>query len=463
MQNLTKSLKNKTIFYVAPDPLWATGLEGVLPDYKVICVDDSDVVPYLQEKGVSVFCLERELGKQNIVFRNSAKILSEEKVTHFIKNNSSSTPNIIVFKPSPSLERIAQEQDFNLIAVSSNLNRTFEDKILFSEILEKLRIRLPSWEEVIISLDIFKELELKFDLPFVIQLGRGFAGSSTYFVNSEKNFQDLCQAEQGKTAKVSQFIKGTPYTLNACVTKKGVLISRPFYQITGRLKFTRSVGGTCGNDFSREDLGNNTLSQIYSSTQKIGEYMGEKGFKGIFGLDFIVDNNQIYFIENNARLVASIPLFTRMQLEKNEAPLLLSHILELLDINYHFDFNEEQKKLEEKKYGAQLILRNIFPYPVILNNEFKSGIYKLEQDKLVLQRNTVDFMELGKKTEIQLIESKPDEFLIISAAQGRKVNPGIEFARVQTRSQIVSKDENLSEEVEKVADIVKRKVGIEKA
>ncbi|PIZ55637.1 hypothetical protein COY23_04510, partial [bacterium (Candidatus Torokbacteria) CG_4_10_14_0_2_um_filter_35_8] len=88
MQNLTKSLKNKTIFYVAPDPLWATGLEGVLPDYKVICVDDSDVVPYLQEKGVSVFCLERELGKQNIVFRNSAKILSEEKVTHFIKNNS---------------------------------------------------------------------------------------------------------------------------------------------------------------------------------------------------------------------------------------------------------------------------------------------------------------------------------------------------------------------------------------
>ena len=49
-------------------------------------------------------------------------------------------------------------------------------------------------------------------------------------------------------------------------------------------------------------LGEEMVSRVKEITRTVGSYMGSKGYKGVFGCDFIVDDHgDVYFIEVNAR------------------------------------------------------------------------------------------------------------------------------------------------------------------
>jgi len=56
------------------------------------------------------------------------------------------------------------------------------------------------------------------------------------------------------------------------------------------------------------------------------------GYKGIFGLDFVLDEktNKLYIIECNPRLLGSFPTLNMVQLLNNEPLILAFHILEFL-------------------------------------------------------------------------------------------------------------------------------------
>lgn len=70
---------------------------------------------------------------------------------------------------------------------------------------------------------------------------------------------------------------------------------------------TRVSGATVGNDWSRaHSLPDNTISQIAMITKKVGDGLFEEGFRGLFGLDLIVDDKgKAFLIEINARQPAS--------------------------------------------------------------------------------------------------------------------------------------------------------------
>ena len=49
-------------------------------------------------------------------------------------------------------------------------------------------------------------------------------------------------------------------------------------------------------------LGTETVLRLKDITRKVGSYMGSKGYRGVFGCDYIVDDSgDVYFIEVNAR------------------------------------------------------------------------------------------------------------------------------------------------------------------
>ena len=76
---------DEPIFYVANYVSRGLGLEKLLPNYHLICVDEHPLVDYLIEAGVKVFCLERILQRKNIIFRNSGKLLERPEVEQYIK------------------------------------------------------------------------------------------------------------------------------------------------------------------------------------------------------------------------------------------------------------------------------------------------------------------------------------------------------------------------------------------
>ncbi len=83
-ENVLKQIK-EPIFYVTNDVGRGVGLENLLPNFHIICLDDHPLVDILTRAGISVFCLERVVGKKNFLLRNAGMILARPEVLSFIK------------------------------------------------------------------------------------------------------------------------------------------------------------------------------------------------------------------------------------------------------------------------------------------------------------------------------------------------------------------------------------------
>ena len=82
------------------------------------------------------------------------------------------------------------------------------------------------------------------------------------------------------------------------------------------------------------------INNLYNCTKKIGNKLGKMNYRGICGLDFIVQNNKLYFIEINPRFQGSSFLINRTLFENN-----LPSLYELNEMA----FSNEPIKIEKKK------------------------------------------------------------------------------------------------------------------
>jgi len=215
--NILKNLR-QPIFYVTNDVGKGIGLEDVLPNYHIICLDDHPLVNILQNRGISVFCLERALGSKNIIFRSSGIILDHPAVLSFIREKTkSSRPNILFFKPQKKIGIIAKRENFNLLGNSTEISRFFEDKIEFFKLCQKEGLPIHEGEITTLSQSNFTAIVKKYGEVLVIQFGRGWAGNSTFFISTEEELQDLKKRFGQIQVKVGRFIEGRTILNNAVI------------------------------------------------------------------------------------------------------------------------------------------------------------------------------------------------------------------------------------------------------
>lgn len=101
-----------------------------------------------------------------------------------------------------------------------------------------------------------------------------------------------------------------------------------------------------GSDFvTAKEISSSIIEHINDCSRKIGEKLAYIGYRGICGLDFVVQNTNIYFIEINPRFQGSSFLINRVLFEKN--------LPSLYDLNMRAFFNEsfqnEKNFLEKLK------------------------------------------------------------------------------------------------------------------
>ncbi len=421
------------IFYITNNADKGIGLEKIIPNYHIICIDYDDEVDYLLAKGVKVFCLEKEEGEKNIIFRNSALLLNHPKVKEYIKKNSSDKfpAAIVMFKPMPAIEKTARINKWMILNNPVGLSRELENKLNFLEIARAAKVKTPETDIFDLRRISFYELKKYYD-HFVIQFGAGFAGNSTFFIKNiaqyAKFFNKLIKTADKKPVlvKVSKFIKGTPVTVNACITAYRVLTGKPCYQITGVKECTNNYGASCGNDWRSLEISSEALKEIKTITEKIGGYMKSKGYMGIFGLDFVVDdkNKEVFLIEINPRMVASIPFYTKLEIKSGQIPMLALHMLGFLGIEYEIPTHTEPSGAEKTQNisGAQLVIRNKENGRRTIGGNLKSGVYFLkDNNELIFVRNGYSIEDL-KDT---------NEFVLLTAAQGRVVGTESEYARLE--------------------------------
>jgi predicted ATP-grasp superfamily ATP-dependent carboligase len=428
------------IFFITPNPNRAIGLEKIIKNYYVVCSQKSDTVSHFEEEKISVLCLN------DSKIKNSGKILANKKTIEYIKEKSGNKKaSIITFKPSPMIQKICEENNFKYLGNDWKLNRKLEDKIEFVKITKKLKIPNAESEAIKAEEGSFSKyiFKLKNKNKFVVQLPRGFSGNSTFLIKSKKDLDKILKKYKNRKVKFSKYLEGETWTMNACVGKTGLAISQPIFQITGLTAYNRNKLGTCGNDYAYGEKfqpeGADT-EKIFNYTRKIGDYLGSLGYKGIFGLDFIVSNGEVNLIEINPRLVASIPVFTKLQIQNNEEPFLLSHILEFVDLT------PLSPPLSGGKIFnvSQLILRNTKNKPIKIMKNLKPGIYEIKKDKLI-------FKEEAYYVNRNLNKS---EFLIQCVAKNSIINPDMEYANIQTNYGIMKNGKKFKSYFDNIVCIV---------
>ncbi|MBI4226593.1 hypothetical protein HY612_05780 [Candidatus Roizmanbacteria bacterium] len=419
MPNWKNSFSNQSFFYITPDVKRGLGLENILPHFHIICSYFDPLIPVLRKQNANIFCLEEIDQNQKEVFNNSGKLLENPHVNNYIAKNSRGGTNVLLFKPSVKTELICEEMAYRLLVNSSHLNRKYENKISFHELVAE-NFPQNAVPAVIGYLKNFRFgiLVRQFGLPFIIQFSLGWAGKTTFLIREENEFNELINRFPDTPVKISKYIKGFTILNNACIYNGRILISPPAYQLSGFKELSSSPFVTCGRQWPAEFLANESRKLIFDLTNQVGKIMAIDGYKGYFGLDFIIDeeSGKVYISENNARFTASSAFWTKMEIGRSITPLMAYHIAHFtgvdLGLNYlndgdicasqviFRDKNIQPKNLEEVGFGVFTHFDNKWK---LTKSEYKPE--KLGTDEIIFMKRAQIISDDG---EISRVETKKE-------------------------------------------------------
>lgn len=355
VNQINKKLEKSALFYFSRDVERALGLEDVLNNYYVVCIDNHPLVEMLLKKGIKVFCAERE--KVFLKNKTIKELVQTERLQEWIKSQASENKYAALFYPEASSINRLKKLGFKVLNNPANLRAIFENKISASTYFKREGLNTPTFQINKLENLNYKSLSEELGEQLVIQLEKGHTGSGTFIVKSEKEFQEISQRFSGTLVKISELIIGDPLTLNVCITKEANFINGLQYQITGVPGLTSSPFATVGNDFSRDqDMPSQIKHSILILSDKIAQVLRAEGYRGLFGIDLVLSKDGIFLIEVNARQTANIPFQTFLENTQTEQPsLLLLHYAEFFGINLT-KLESEYKHLNSLE-GSQLFFR----------------------------------------------------------------------------------------------------------
>ncbi|MBD3280941.1 hypothetical protein GF389_05475, partial [Candidatus Dojkabacteria bacterium] len=187
LKQLNLKLQNSSLFYVSNDPERAMGLEDLIENFHLVCVDDSNLLQGLDDAGVKYFSLEQDRFELNSLYRNSAKLLLQPETKEYIKANKSERNYYQTFKVSSRFEKLMDKPSIDgvLLNTTSELNKLFEEKLTQFEELNPAGVNFP--QTLIGQFGEFDYGFLKNELGknFVVQFNRGHTGKGTIFVKTK--------------------------------------------------------------------------------------------------------------------------------------------------------------------------------------------------------------------------------------------------------------------------------------
>jgi len=297
------SKTSEKIIYVTRDIERALGME---PSEKYRIVTNKNPYSETIKKEYPEFVMLVESGSG---IMDTGELLESATTASYLQ-----TPNsyLLIFKNTNQIEELAAKNKWRLLNPSAELAEKIENKLTQTKILgEEIASLFPEH-----SIKKVKDIAWE-KKPFVIQWAHSHTGDGTILVDSAKVLKDTQTKFPEREARVSEFIKGPSFTVNAVVASDIVDVSTPSFQITGMEPFTENAFSTVGNDWSATHtlLSEQEVSEVEAIATKVGEKLRELGWKGLFGADFVKDEekNAMFLIEINARQPASTSYESELQ------------------------------------------------------------------------------------------------------------------------------------------------------
>ena len=303
--------------------------------------------------------------------KNSGYLLSQPAIKQQIQ--SSPKPLIIPFKPSAKIEHLCRQHHWTLAANPAKLNRLLEDKVKFYQLCHQKKLPVINSLVAPFNQKNFVLTQTHFGPDLVLQSHFGWAGNSTHY------FKDFSQAKKhiplGQLIKFSPRLKGFTVLNNACLTRHGLLQSPPALQITGLFPLTKNPFATVGRQWP-SNLSSSQIKKIQTITQDFADkILRPLNYRGFFGLDFFIQDQEIYLLECNPRLTASFAFYTHLEKKSGLEPLFYYHLLEFTGLDYSLNTQSIQQKINRAKIiGTELTQRNFQGTTIKKMQYFKSVV-----------------------------------------------------------------------------------------
>lgn len=158
---------------------------------------------------------------------------------------------------------------------------------------------------------------------YVLQKKYSSGGEGTRIINNLSDFSDYINTSDEYLLS-PYFRNALPLNVHIAIVENRVIVFPPSIQI-----ITESHSHLLyhGADFiCVEFLSKEMIQNIEDTSMKIGEFLCKKGYKGVLGIDFLIDHQTIYFTEINPRFQASSQLLNRGLLESNQSSLFDIHM-----------------------------------------------------------------------------------------------------------------------------------------
>lgn len=402
--------------FVGVDPNYALGPERWIADYSVVCRHETPALRLMEARGIAVFCLERAVGRERLPGRDTAALLGHPEVLAWLR--AWGPQSLLVFKPNARVEAIAASEDWPVLGARAAVARPMENKVNFFKQLEARGLPHPRWREIDPDRDSYATLAADIGTRLIVQAAHGFSGNRTFAVDDADQYAAVAQTLGRRKARAAELVEGSPVTMNACVLADGAVRTGPlFHQVTGAPECTVYPFGACGNDWVASPADPEPAAAI---ARAVGEMLAERGFRGIFGMDFVLKpDGGVVAIECNPRLVSSVPMASALEIEAGAVPLLLSHL------EATSGESGERGDVRVPIRGAQLVLHNLTGSAARVDGELAAGIYRMDDGLRFVRPALV------------VTECADDEFLLLPPARGHVLQAAGECARVQMRSAVL--------------------------
>ncbi len=405
----------------------AHGINSVLPlDFIISCDYGTDVPYYFREQ--DVFSVEKKENTRRDWSNEHLKdSLSGSLGRDILKrwDDYAEDINLICYRSLRKLEKArgALRKKLVIYAVPESLKRHFDNKIHLCRNLPGLSLPLIPWKVGQLGKVTFSELRGDLRLPFVVQFPYGSSGNSTFIIREKKEFDELSRKYPGHRVSIRKYIDGFSLNVNAVVVsaENGPLTfcSFPSIQLVGIRECSNSPASFCGNDFAlARDLDKGLIGQVEHSVKTLGAWMAGSGFRGIFGVDFVVGDGTVYPVEIKPRFQNSTSLYTVLEGSgrPRKGSFFLLHVAEFLQrrdklmLKYIRDF--PARELMRPLKGSQIVLHNGTDRGIVTGN-LTPGVYRQEDGDMKPVRESASLIDCGGPGDILVTCAVPKPFTVI--------------------------------------------------
>lgn len=338
---------------------------------------------------------------------------------------------------SPASSRLAaycREHGYRDVGPSLESQQGFQAKSCLLEVLRDLRLPRMDGEWCSLRSTTHAELVRRLGQPLVLQAALGAAGSGTRLVRSETDLRRAAPFFGDERVLVSPYLGRISLNINAAVIGEEPFVGPPSVQLAGLDALGAPWGGYCGNDYSAAaGLDRTLVAAVQDQTERIGWWMAARGFQGLYGLDFVVSeqDGRAYAVDLNPRWQGSTALSIQAELAHGRLPLAAAEfacrvrVISPADVKVHAD------DFRRPLTGAQMCLRAPRTQGLRVAGDPRPGVYECAGEPRFVTRG------------FRLADCAGDDQWLITGGvprMGTTVEPGAWLARVYTDRSVVGRD-----------------------